>query len=125
MLAEIGQIRIVKYEYNGINRMIYSRVSNTVERSRVTSRYAYDALGRRTIEQDEGGSPVRTLYDGLSFEAVRSGVTFNDGRFTMRHSEGIQRPADGESGGSAEKGAMCGRGAPTGNTGTERCGTRG
>jgi YD repeat-containing protein len=50
--------------------MIYSQVTNLVEQSRVTSRYAYDALGRRTIERDEGSSPVRTLYDGRGFERV-------------------------------------------------------
>jgi RHS repeat-associated protein len=80
--------------------MIYSQVTNLVEQSRVTSRYAYDALGRRTIEQDEGSSPVRTLYDGRSFEAVRSGVMFSDGRFTTRYSEGIQRTSNSGTEGS-------------------------
>ncbi|MDR2178224.1 MAG: hypothetical protein LBP20_09335 [Treponema sp.] len=42
-----------------------------MERSRVTSRYAYDGLGRRTAVQEAGGNTIRTLYDGLSFEVIR------------------------------------------------------
>ena len=61
------------------------------KKSRATSRYAYDALGRRTVSQDAGGAMMRTLYDGLSFEVIREGETFNDGSFTTRYSEGIQR----------------------------------
>jgi RHS repeat-associated protein len=34
---------------------------------------------------------MRTLYDGLGFEVIREGETFNDGSFTTRYSEGIQR----------------------------------
>jgi RHS repeat-associated protein len=90
LLSETGLRRRAIYQYNGQNRMVYSQITNTVEQSRVTSRYIYDALGRRTIEQDEGSSPVRTLYDGTSFEVVRSGVMFNDGRFTTLYSGGIQ-----------------------------------
>jgi RHS repeat-associated protein len=79
------------YQYNGQNRMIYSEVTSHVEKSRATSRYAYDALGRRTVSQDAGGSPLRTLYDGFSFEVIREGETLSDGSFTTRYSEGIQR----------------------------------
>jgi RHS repeat-associated protein len=53
--------------------------------------YAYDALGRRTVSQDAGRSAMRTLYDSLGFEVLREGETFNDGSFTTRYSEGIQR----------------------------------
>jgi RHS repeat-associated protein len=71
--------------------MVYSEVTSHVEKSRATSRYAYDALGRRTVSQDAGGSPMRTLYDAFSFEVIREGETFTDGSFTTRYSEGIQR----------------------------------
>ncbi|MDR1443262.1 MAG: RHS repeat-associated core domain-containing protein [Treponema sp.] len=90
LLSEEGLRRKAAYGYNGQNRMIYSEITNLVEQSRIRSRYEYDALGRRTIVEDEGGSPVRTLYDGVSFEVVRSGVIFNDGQFTTRYSSGIQ-----------------------------------
>ncbi|MDR1444302.1 MAG: RHS repeat-associated core domain-containing protein [Treponema sp.] len=88
LIHEAGTRRQTAYEYNGQNRMVYAEVRNASEQ--VRSRYEYDALGRRTIVEDEGGSPVRTLYDGVSFEVVRSGVIFNDGQFTMRYSSGIQ-----------------------------------
>jgi YD repeat-containing protein len=58
--------REARYDYNGQNRMIYSEVTSHVEKNRATSRYAYDALGRRTVSQDAGGSPMRTLYNGVS-----------------------------------------------------------
>jgi RHS repeat-associated protein len=70
--------------------MIYSEVTSHVEKNRATSRYAYDALGRRTVSQDAGGNPLRTLYDAFSFEVIREGETFSDGSFTTRYSEGIQ-----------------------------------
>jgi YD repeat-containing protein len=66
-------------------------VTSYVEKSRATSRYAYDALGRRTVSQDAGGIPLRTRYDGFSFEVIREGETFTGGSFTTRYSEGIQR----------------------------------
>jgi YD repeat-containing protein len=73
LLSEEGLRRKAAYGYNGQNRMVYSEVTNTVEQNRVRSRYVYDALGRRTIVADEGGSPIRTLYDGTSFEVVGPG----------------------------------------------------
>jgi YD repeat-containing protein len=91
LLSEKGLRREAWYEYNGQNRMIYSEITSHVEKSRATSRYAYDALGRRTVSQDVGRSAMRTLYDGLGFEVLREGETFNDGSFTTRYSEGIQR----------------------------------
>jgi YD repeat-containing protein len=71
--------------------MVYSEVTSHVEKNRATSRYAYDALGRRTVSHDAGGSPMRMLYDAFSFEVIREGETFTDGSFTTRYSEGIQR----------------------------------
>jgi YD repeat-containing protein len=70
--------------------MTHSSVTSHIERTRTSSAYAYDAFGRRTIVQDEGGDAVRTLYDGTSFEVIREGVTFRNGSFTTRYSEGIQ-----------------------------------
>jgi YD repeat-containing protein len=65
--------REARYDYNGQNRMVYSEVTSHVEKNRATSRYVYDALGRRTVSQDAGGSPMRTLYDAFSFEVIREG----------------------------------------------------
>jgi YD repeat-containing protein len=91
LLSEKGLRHEAAYTYNGQNRMVYSEVTSHVEKNRATSRYAYDALGRRTVSQDAGGSPLRTLYDAFSFEVIREGETFTDGSFTTRYSEGIQR----------------------------------
>jgi RHS repeat-associated protein len=93
LLSEKGLRREAEYQYNGANRMIYAEVINHGERSRVQSRYAYDGFGRRTVVQDAGGAAVRTLYDGMSFEIIREGVTFTDGSFTTKFSSGIQSTA--------------------------------
>jgi YD repeat-containing protein len=47
LLSEKGLRREPAYQYNGANRMVYSEVTSHVEKNRTTSRYAYDALGRR------------------------------------------------------------------------------
>jgi RHS repeat-associated protein len=59
---------------------------------RTDSRQRYDGLGRRTVESEEGGQTMRTLYDGLGFEEVRRGAVFTDGSFTTKHATGIVRP---------------------------------
>jgi RHS repeat-associated protein len=100
LLSEKGLRREAAYRYNGQNRMAYSEVLSHVEQSRIRTGYTYDAFGRRTEIQDEGGQAVRTLYDGTGFETVREGVTFTDGRFTTRYSEGIQGQANTGTGGS-------------------------
>jgi RHS repeat-associated protein len=47
-------------------------------------RYEYDALGRRKITQDIAGNTMRTVYDGRSFEVIREGETFRNGRLTTQ-----------------------------------------
>jgi RHS repeat-associated protein len=88
LIREEGPRRQAVYEYNGANRMVYSEVIDEVERSGVTSRYAYDGLGRRTAEQDAGGAVMRVLYDGVSFEVIREGETYVDGSFRTRYGNG-------------------------------------
>jgi RHS repeat-associated protein len=83
----------LRYEYNGQNRMTYSETAKAGGR-KIISRYGYDGLGRRTVEREEGGETMRTLYDGLGFEEIRRGVTFVDGSFTTRYATGIVRPAE-------------------------------
>jgi RHS repeat-associated protein len=87
LLREAGVLREAIYEYNGQDRMASSVVTDRGTRTRVTSRYGYDGLGRRTVVQDSGGT-MRTLYDGLSFEVIREGETYGDGSFTTRDSAG-------------------------------------
>jgi len=84
-LSEKGLRYEAKYEYNGQNRMVYSVVTNHVEKTHSANSYAYDALGRRTLAENETGQTLRTLYDGKGFEAIREGETFRDGSFTTRY----------------------------------------
>ncbi|GHU73578.1 hypothetical protein FACS189450_13630 [Spirochaetia bacterium] len=88
LLNEKGLRREAEYRYDGQNRMTYSQAVSHIRNSQTESRYAYDALGRRTLTQDTGRGAVRTLYDGLSFEVIREGETFNDGSFTTRTASG-------------------------------------
>jgi YD repeat-containing protein len=93
VVSEKGLRYEAKYEYNGQNRMTYSETAKAGGRKTI-SRYAYDGLGRRTVEREDGGETMRTLYDGLGFEEIRRGVTFVDGSFTTRYATGIVRPAE-------------------------------
>jgi hypothetical protein len=58
---------------------VRSKEKNTI----ATSKYVYDAYGRRTIAQDEGRAAMRTLYDGFTFEVIRESEAFNSGSFTV------------------------------------------
>jgi RHS repeat-associated protein len=96
LLSERGAYREAEYTYNGQNRMAASAVTDrTGTPSRVSTQYAYDAYGRRTITQDAGREAMRSVYDGLSFEVIREGVTFTDGSLTTRFDTGIWRPTEG------------------------------
>jgi RHS repeat-associated protein len=88
LLSETGGYREAHYEYNGQNRMAYSEVRNKEKNTIATSKYMYDAYGRRTIAQDEGRSAMRTLYDGFTFEVIRESEAFNSGSFTV---SGVQQ----------------------------------
>ena len=88
ILTEKGLRREAGYEYNGQNRMVYSEVTSHVDKTRTATRYAYDALGRRTLTEGAAGQVMRTLYDGKGFEAIREGETFRDGSLTTRHTAG-------------------------------------
>jgi RHS repeat-associated protein len=95
LLSEKGLRREAAYQYNGANRMTHSEVINPVERSRAQAHYAYDAFGRRTVVQDEGGDAMRTLYDGTGFEVIREGPVFRNGTFTTKYDTGIQYQESG------------------------------
>jgi RHS repeat-associated protein len=84
LLSERGVRKTAQYGYNGASRMTLSSVTDLVAGSRTISHYAYDAFGRRTLVQDDGGEMVRSLYDGLSFDVLRENVTFTDGSFTTK-----------------------------------------
>ena len=87
-LSEKGLRYEASYQYNGQNRMVFSVATSHVEKTRVVSAYAYDALGRRNLTQSVTGEVLRTLYDGGSFEVIREGESFRDGSLTTRFAPG-------------------------------------
>ncbi len=70
--------------------MSMSTVTDHIKKTKTITHYDYDAFGRRTLVQDEGGKIIRTLYDGLSFDIIREQETFADGYFTNTRDTGIQ-----------------------------------
>jgi RHS repeat-associated protein len=66
-----------------------STVTEHIKKTKTITHYDYDAFGRRTLVQDEGGKIIRTLYDGLSFDIIREQETFADGYFTNTNDTGI------------------------------------
>jgi RHS repeat-associated protein len=53
------------------------------------TKYAYDALGRRTLTESMTGQTLRTVYDGRSFEVIREGETFRDGSLTTQYAGSV------------------------------------
>jgi RHS repeat-associated protein len=96
--TETGDYREARYEYNGQNRMAYSEVRNKEKNTIATSKYVYDAYGRRTLAQDEGRSAMRTLYDGFTFEVIRESEAFNSGSFTVNGVQQAVTPPSSTSG---------------------------
>ncbi len=88
LLGEKSLRKTVTYGYTDSNRMKSSIVTDITKKTRTMTNYAYDAFGRRTLVKDAGGETMRTLYDGLSFDVVRSSVTLADGSFTTNYSGG-------------------------------------
>ena len=90
LLTKINLYKTEEYSYTGTNRMKKSVVTDHIKKTKTITHYDYDAFGRRTLVQDEGGKIIRTLYDGLSFDIIREQETFADGYFTNTRDTGIQ-----------------------------------
>ncbi|GHU09270.1 hypothetical protein FACS1894151_06680 [Spirochaetia bacterium] len=88
LLTEKGDYREAEYRYNGQHRMVYSAITDVIERTRVSTAYQYDGFGRRTITQEANGQAMRTLYDAFTFEVVREGITYAGGTFTTQFETG-------------------------------------
>lgn len=82
LLSETGLRKKALYDYTANGRMKTSIVVDEVKKTRAVTNYRYDAFGRRTLAQDEGGKLMRTLYDGMSFEPIREAVSYADGTLT-------------------------------------------
>ncbi|GHU10468.1 hypothetical protein FACS1894151_09860 [Spirochaetia bacterium] len=88
LLTEKGSYREAEYRYNGQHRMVYSAITDVIERTRVSTAYQYDGFGRRTVTQEAGHETMRTLYDAFTFEVVREGITYAGGTFTTQFETG-------------------------------------
>ncbi|GHU09275.1 hypothetical protein FACS1894151_06700 [Spirochaetia bacterium] len=88
LLTERGSYREAEYRYNGQHRMVYSAITDVIERTRVSTAYQYDGFGRRTVTQEAGHETMRTLYDAFTFEVVREGITHVGGTFTTQFETG-------------------------------------
>ena len=84
------------YSYTGSNRMKSSVIEDHREKTKIITRYDYDALGRRTLVQDEGSTLMRTLYDGMSFDIIREQESFADGYFTNTSDTNVDWQTSGE-----------------------------
>ena len=74
LLTQESALKTKKYAYNSQNRLIYCELIDKVQKTYVRTSYAYDALGRRVLVQDNSEAPLRTVYDGLSFDVIWQGV---------------------------------------------------
>ena len=81
MLSSENLYSVKFFDYNAINRMKLSTVTDLTEHSYTATTYAYDGFGRRTITQTEGHTANRTLYDGTGFEILRQGTADSNGSF--------------------------------------------
>lgn len=96
LLSEKGRVTNTTYEYTGSDRMRSATMLDSIAKKCTISYYAYDAFGRRTLAKDEGGDTMRTLYDGQTFDPVRSGPSFNDDSFTSNYAQGVLSDGNGE-----------------------------
>ena len=90
LLTEESAMKSTKYAYNSQNRLIYCEVIDKGAREYAQTAYAYDALGRRVLIQDLDQAALRTLYDGFSFDVIKTSPTYANGLFTDSHEEGIR-----------------------------------
>lgn len=96
LLQEISSEKIVNYAYDYQNRLIYCESKDETIKKYMQTNYAYDALGRRIIVQDKGENPIRTIYDGLTFDIIKQSSTFENGIFTDSLESGIRYNHNGK-----------------------------
>lgn len=90
LLSEESAGRSTKYAYNAQNRLIYCEVTDRDNKEYAQTSYAYDAFGRRVLVQDQGQSALRTIYDGLGFDIIKTSPTYAGGLFTDSLETGIK-----------------------------------
>ncbi len=90
LLKKESKLKVTTYVYNSENRIVYSEVRDIIKKTRTVTNYAYDALGRRLIVQDNGGTALRSVYDAFTFDVLKEAPTYENGLFTDTGSAGIK-----------------------------------
>ena len=90
LLKKESKLKVTTYAYNSENRIVYSEVRDIMKKTRTVTNYAYDALGRRLIVQDNGGTALRSVYDAFTFDVLKEAPTYENGFFTDTGSAGIK-----------------------------------
>ena len=82
MLSQKSSFNSAEYKYNAQGRLIFCEAFNHIEKTYCQTSYDYDALGRRILIQDANENPLRTIYDGLSFDIIKQSPVMPNGMFT-------------------------------------------
>lgn len=82
LISETYKNKKVVYSYTPENRMIFCHEIDTEELTSTSKSFAYDALGRRILSNENEGQTVRTFYDGLSFDIIKEGPVYENGNFS-------------------------------------------
>ena len=89
IISEKADHYSIEYSYNAQGRLAYCEVFNHFDKSYSQSLYDYDALGRRTLIEDNNETAIRTLYEGLSFDVIKQSPVLPNGMFTDSSENGI------------------------------------
>lgn len=73
LISEESALQSKKYEYNENNRLIYCETRDKETKSYYHTSYAYDAFERRVLVEDIDEKPIRTVYDGFTFDILKQG----------------------------------------------------
>ena len=89
MISQKSSLYSMEYKYNAQGRLVFCEAFDHVEKTYSQTSYEYDALGRRVLIQDANEAPVRTIYDGLSFDIIKQSPVMPNGMFTDNGENGI------------------------------------
>ena len=89
LLSEESAGKSVSYAYNSQNRLIHCEIIDKTEKNFASTKYAYDAFGRRIIIQDFDQPELRSQYDGFTFDIIKQSPSFSNGTFTDAYETGI------------------------------------
>ncbi len=95
MLSQKSNHNSTEYKYNAQGRLISCETFNHIGKTYSQTSYEYDALGRRILIKDVNEPPLRTIYDGLSFDIIKQSPVMQNGMFTDSGETGIHWTTNG------------------------------